>query len=518
MMLRRPRLKWRIAAALFGAILFLAVGLLPTDSAFPRVMSIGNRLFLYRVSDCYLLAAKPRQGEPLGWNFASPYAADQVIFQDHAQLEMAFGSDYWATAAIRPRWYGVRTIHWYGSTAFLVDPQNLRWFLLALLLPLVLALNGIRLRMRRWRRRVCATCAYPVYATPSKACPECGCAVAEPDRRNGVSYRIPRPRYLWRLTLAFLAISAVAGASYLPVGGTGAVLDVLSITRPSVHVYRVDEYYLITTRSRFRMQDTFGEEHDPDGDALLRYLGLFETRLLRMMSAGPVSIGIAAPRTWFGIEPVPWSGSSGLLIEPRRARWLLLAATLPLLAGLLRTILRARRRREQRCRRCGYLGIGDAAECPLCREPTGRRRSGRPRWAGSIVAAIAGAALFVGLSRPGERTHSLGLWARLHDVPLYVFSLEECLIFTTQSRAWDLGADELAIYRNEETDLVRSLVDDSLPMPWYGVRAVPWKGSTAAVIDRSRIRWAALLFGAPLLVTAIRWVMRRRARRGKVHP
>ncbi|MCC6358299.1 MAG: hypothetical protein IT450_06125 [Phycisphaerales bacterium] len=277
-----------------------------------------------------------------------------------------------------------------------------------------------------------------------------------------------------------------------------------------MHVYRVDGYYLITTRSRIRMQDTFGEEHDPDGDALLRYLGLFETRLLRMMSAGPVSIGIAAPRTWVGIEPVPWSGSSGLLIEPRRARWLFLAATLPLLAGLLRTILRARRRREHRCRQCGYLDIGDAAECPLCREPAGLRRSGRPRWAGSIVAAIAGAALFVGLSRPGERTHSLGLWARLHDVPLYVFSLKECLIFTTRPRAWDLEPEELTIYREEEAGLVRLIVEDALAMPWFGVQSVPWKGTRAFVVDCSRVRWAAMIFGVPLLVSAIRWTRLRR--------
>lgn len=514
MMLRRPRLRWRIAAALLGVAIFVATDFLPRNAAFSRVASIGNELFLYRVGDCYLAALQPRGGEDVWRIRPSVLGVDGIIYSDEARV--ASLADPNAPSDLHPVWYGVRPVPWKGSTALIMNPRGLRWFALALLLPLLLALNRHRRRRRRWRRRVCMTCAYPVHASPSTACPECGSPVPAPYRGNGVSYRVRRPRYLLRGLLALPAILAFAGFCLLPVTWTGALLDVVSVYEPPLHVYRIDEYYLVTTGARTRTQNTMGTEYAPDGDALLRHMG-FEVvpNVLRYMSEVPVRVAAQAPppRTWFGAETFPWSSSTGLLIEPRRARWLLLLATLPLLIGLLKTALRARRRSEGRCRKCGLLESGDAASCARCNEPSGRQARRRLNWLGPLFSAAFGIALFVGLSRLSDRTQSLGLWARIHDIPLNVFALKQCLIFTTRPRAWDLEPDELAKYRDEEAGLIRALVDDSFPMPWYGVQAAPWKGSTATVIDRSRVRWAALIFGVPLLLTAIGWAARRRDRK-----
>ncbi|GMU81023.1 MAG: hypothetical protein AMXMBFR47_08940 [Planctomycetota bacterium] len=502
-MLRRPRLKWRIALAVLGATLFIAVGLLPTNAAFPRLVSIGGMLNVYRICDCYLITTRPRADERLWDNYPPPFWLHPLDADESRSFFYGYAGNrgFGFQFTKRPGWLGVETVPWKGSFALLVEPRRFRWLLLGLFAPLLFALNRIRLRARRWQHRVCMACAYSVYESPALACPECGSAVPEPSHGDGVSFRLRKPRYLWRILLAGFASIVFVGLSLLPPGIGGSLTNFADFHGLSLFVYALDARYVLTTQPRDIGNGIYLDD-DPREFELLMFLNGDDWLLV----SNPPT------RPWFGIEIGPWGRSRALVVEPCVVRWVALVGLLPLLAALATTGLRARRRREQRCRRCGYLGIGDAAECPLCREPTGRRRSGRPRWAGSIVAAIAGAALFVGLSRPGERTHSLGLWARLHDVPLYVFSLKECLIFTTRPRAWDLEPEELKIYREEEAGLVRLIVEDALAMPWFGVQSVPWKGTQAFVVDCSRVRWAAMIFGVPLLVSAIRWAgLRRRS-------
>lgn len=337
------------------------------------------------------------------------------------------------------------------------------------------------------------------HKTGVSACPECGSPVPEPFRGNGVSYRLARCRYLWRIVLAGIASAVFVGLSSLAPGIGGSLTNVADFHAFSLFVYALDTRYVVTTEPRDRVDGRFLDD-DPREFNLLVFLNEDVWVLVPNPRAKP----------WHGVEIAPWGRSHALVVDPRVVRWFALAGLLPMLVALTTGARRSRRRREHRCRRCGYLDIGDMAECPLCHEVTGHGPSRRPGWAGSFVVAAIGTALFVGLGKPGDRTQSLGLWARIHDIPLNVFALKQCLIFTTRPRAWDLEPDELEKYRDEEAELIRALIDDSFPMPWYGVQTVPWKGSTATVLDRSHVRWAALIFAAPLLVTAMRRVSSRR--------
>lgn len=328
----------------------------------------------------------------------------------------------------------------------------------------------------------------------------------------------PRARLVCRIVFALMGVAAFHSLSSWPVVRGSRLETAAYIADIALYVYRINDCYLFTTRSRTRATTPLE----------------CELRLAFLLEEAGVGYENPMRPGWTGLRLIRWrSDASAILVDPSKARWLFVVFCAPLVA----------------------LAIGRAVDVVRSGEgrqeepqPAPPRILRRPRLFWRIaVAALGGSAFAVLTQAPPGRRDRFETVAAIRDISVSIERISGCyfvLPFEYQSAYLhddeQINLDQIPFdptgvnvqlgfeYENQAAPEVSSDPRIAsiqrtfwnmrrLERPgWHGFRYITWKMKTVLIIEPLKARWFTTIALVPLLLAFAGFLRRRiRRRRGR---